>query len=196
MQKIFFAVFILAHYAVYAQANTPIVLRVDYGFSNIRTQSGSGTGAAALGLGIEGFLKLKSTKMGTAITLNPHLFYLGTGYEASSGGEVRVKYLSLNMPFSYVSRNDNDNSGMAVIIGVGPFVSVAASGKFQLAQGEAFKQISFGNSSIDNRKLVDAGWVLKTGFKTKKTYFGMQFNYGLSNVIPADRIINDNYIKT
>ncbi|MFZ4058083.1 MAG: hypothetical protein ACOYKE_08075 [Ferruginibacter sp.] len=196
MKKMFFAVAILVQCAVFAQVNTPIVLRVDYGFSNVRTQSGRGTGAAALGLGIEGFLKLKSTKMGAAITLNPHLSYLGTGYEASSGGDVRVKYLSLNMPISYVSGNINNYSGMAVIIGVGPFVSVATSGKFQVAQGDAFKKMSFGNSSSDNRKTLDAGWVLKTGFKMKKTYFGMQFNYGLSNVIPADRISNGNYIKT
>ncbi len=179
-----------------AQRKMPILLRVDFGTSNIKTNSGKGKSSFALGLGVETFLKIKNLNRHGELVLNPNLSYLNTGYNTIVGGKVSVNYLSLGLPICYEIFGLNSGNDNGLIIGAGPFINVALHGKFKNLATDDFKKMSFGNSTTDNRKSTDVGLLLKTAIRVKKLYMGLQYNIGLANEVPNDRISNGSFINT
>lgn len=148
-----------------------------------------------VGVGLETILPFKKSKNDGNIVLYPNLSLLKTGYRNFRGGEFRVNYLSLGLPICLEAFSLSSTRKEGVIFGAGPFINFAVNGKFKIDPND-FKSMSFGNSTNDNRKGTDAGFLLKAALRTKKLYMGMQYNIGLTNVIPKDRISNDSYIKT
>ena len=176
--------------------NIPILIKGDFGSSNVKTNSGKGSSTFALGVGAETFFKLKGIKNDAQLVVNPNLSYIGTGYKTIVGGEIKVNYLLIGLPICYEVFGLKSSNDMGLIIGAGPYVNVALNGKFKNLASDNFKKMSFGNSNADNRKSADVGLIIKSAVRVKKLYMGLQYNVGLSNVIPKDRISNGNFIKT
>jgi Outer membrane protein beta-barrel domain len=179
---------------VMAQHN-PVYLKADFGSSNVKTNGGKGNGDFALGIGLESYMGIKKLKNAT-LALNPVLSYLKTGYENTGGGKVIVNYIHLAVPVSFVINPPGTKEEMGLAFGAGPFVGFAASGKFKVLSIDPFKKMSFGNGLADNRKTIDAGLTLKSSVRVKKLNLGIQYNIGLTNLIPDDRITNGAYIKS
>jgi hypothetical protein len=197
MKKILFlALGIGIKFTAIAQTKIPILLRADFGSSNIKANSGKGKSTFALGIGAETFLKVINLKHDGKLVINPNLSYLNTGYETIVGGKVKVNYLSLGLPICYEIFGLNSSNDMGFIFGAGPFLNIALNGKFKTMSTDNFKNISFGNSTADNRKRTDAGLVFKSAIRVNKLYMGLQYNVGLANEVPKDRISNGSYIKT
>jgi Outer membrane protein beta-barrel domain len=197
MKKLLFlAIAFSLKFAAIAQTKIPILIRADFGSSNIKTNTGKGKSTFALGLGVETFLNIKNVSRDGKLVINPNLSYLNTGYETIVGGKVSVNYLSLGLPICYEIFGLNSNNDNGLIFGAGPFINVALSGKFKNLAINDFKNMSFGNSTADNRKSTDVGLLLKTAIRVKKLYMGLQYNVGLANEVPNDRISNGSYINT
>jgi Outer membrane protein beta-barrel domain len=180
---------------VTAQNNSPVYLKGDFGSSNVKTNGGKGNGDFAFGIGLESYVGIKELKNAT-LALNPVLSYLKTGYESTGGGKVVVNYIHLAIPVSFVINPPGSKEEMGLAFGAGPFVGFAASGKFKVLSIDPFKKMSFGNGTADNRKTIDAGLTLKSSVRVKKLNLGLQYNLGLTNLIPNDRIANGAYIKS
>ncbi|UEG49112.1 porin family protein [Ferruginibacter lapsinanis] len=194
MKKIYLSFFVLIGLAAQAQhAKYPIYLRGDLGISNVKTNGGKGNSTIALGIGAETFLTLKKGQ-DVNLSLNPNLSYLHTGYENTGGGRVKVNYLSLGLPVCLFLGNNGESIGL--FFGAGPFVNIATSGKFRNSSIDNYKTMSFGNGSADNRKSIDAGFILKSGLRIKKANMGLQYNIGTTNLIPKDRITTGSFIKS
>jgi hypothetical protein len=179
-----------------AQEN-PIYLKADFGSSNVKTNGGKGNGDFAFGIGLESYVGIKIKKLKNAtLALNPVVSYLKTGYETTVGGKVIVNYINVAVPVSFVVNPPNGGEEMGIAFGAGPFVGVAASGKFKVLTTDAFKKMSFGNGLADNRKTIDAGITLKSSVRVQKLNMGLQYNIGLANIIPSDRIANGTYIRS
>ena len=199
MKKIthlFMLLFLIVESKSIAQTKIPILLRADFGSSNIKTNTGKGRSTFAFGIGAETFLHLINLKHEGKLVINPNLSYLTTGYETIVSGKVKVNYLSLGLPICYEIFGLNSSNDMGFIFGAGPFLNVALNGKFKVLANNNFKNISFGNSTADNRKRTDAGLVFKSAIRVNKLYMGLQYNVGLANEVPKDRISNGSYIKT
>ena len=197
MKKLLFLALALGFkFTAIAQTKIPILLRADFGSSNVKTNSGKGRSTFAFGIGAETFLHLTNLKHEGKFVINPNLSYLTTGYETIVGGKVKVNYLSLGLPICYEVYGLNSKNDMGIIFGTGPFLNVALNGKFKVLANNDFKNISFGNSTADNRKRTDAGLVFKSAIRVNKLYMGLQYNVGLANEVPKDRISNGSYIKT
>lgn len=180
---------------VTAQNNSPVYLKGDFGSSNVKTNGGKGNGDFAFGIGLESYVGIKELKNAT-LALNPVLSYLKTGYESTGGGKVVVNYIHLAVPVSFVINPPGSKEEIGLAFGAGPFVGFAASGKFKVLSIDPFKKMSFGNGTADNRKTIDAGITLKSSVRVKKLNLGLQYNLGLTNLIPNDRIANGAYIKS
>jgi Outer membrane protein beta-barrel domain len=178
-----------------AQKNIPVFIKADFGSSNVKTNGGKGNGDFAFGIGLESYLGIKKLKNAT-LALNPVLSYLKTGYETTVGGRVVVNYINVALPVSFVVNPLNGGEEMGIAFGAGPFVGVAASGKFKVLTSDPYKKMSFGNALADNRKTIDAGLTLKSSVRVKKLNMGLQYNIGLANIIPEDRITNGAYLKS
>jgi hypothetical protein len=178
-----------------AQKNIPVFIKADFGPSNVKTNNGKGNSDFALGIGAESYVAIYKEK-DYAISLNPVLSYLKTGYESTGGGKVIVNYINLSVPLSLVINPIEAGEDIGFALGVGPFVGLAASGKFNVLGGEPYKKMSFGNGTADNRKSVDAGVTLKSCIRVGRVNMGTQYNLGVSNLVPKDRISNGAYIKS
>ena len=177
-----------------AQKN-PIYLKADFGSSNVKTNSGKGNSDFAFGIGVESYAAIKKLKNVT-LAVNPILSYLKTGYETTVGGKVIVNYIVVAAPVCFVVNPPNSGEEMGLAFGAGPFVAVAASGKFKVLSVDPFKKMSFGNGLADNRKSIDAGLTLKSTLRVQKLNLGLQYNIGISNLVPQDRITSGSYIKS
>lgn len=62
-----------------AQTKIPILLRADFGSSNIKTNTGKGRSTFAFGIGAETFLHFTNLKHEGKLVINPNLSYLTTG---------------------------------------------------------------------------------------------------------------------
>ncbi|MGG9971182.1 outer membrane beta-barrel protein [Ferruginibacter sp. SUN002] len=181
---------------VFATAqNSPIYAKLDFGSSNVKTNNGKGNGNFAFGIGLETYLHIQH-KDEVELAVNPVLSYLKTGYESTTGGKVIVNYLTLAAPLSIVVHSPGSRDEMGLAFGAGPFVGIAASGKFKVLAIDDFKKMSFGNGTEDNRKSMDAGLTFKASVRAKKLNLGIQYNIGVVNLIPKDRISNGAYIKS
>lgn len=187
--------FFFSYSIVIAQNNNPVYLKGDFGSSNVKTNGGKGNGDFAFGIGLESYVGIKKLKNAT-LALNPVVSYLKTGYETTVGGKIIVNYINVALPVSFVVNPPNGGEEMGIAFGAGPFVGVAASGKFKVLTTDPFKKMSFGNGLADNRKAIDAGLTLKSSVRVKKLNLGIQYNIGLTNLIPDDRITNGAYIKS
>lgn len=196
MKRIIFALALFSNMAVQAQKKFPLLIRGDFGISNIKASTGKGNSTFALGIGAETFATLIPVGETGSLVINPNLSYLHTGYKTTVGGDVRVNYMSLGLPVMYELNGLSTKEELGLMFGAGPFINFAASGKFRNLSVDDFKKMSFGNGTADNRKSTDAGLILKSAIRVQKIYLGMQYNYGTSNVIPKDRISNGSYIKT
>jgi len=130
------------------------------------------------------------------LSLNPILSYLKTGYETTAGGKVIVNYINLALPLSFVVNPPGSGESMGLALGVGPFVGYAVSGKFNVLSVDPYKKMSFGNGIADNRKSIDGGITLKSSIRLSKVNIGTQYNWGLINLVPQDRVSNGSYIKS
>ncbi|GAB2838820.1 hypothetical protein [Ferruginibacter profundus] len=178
-----------------AQKNNPVYIKADVGLSNVKTSSGKGSMEFALGIGLESYVAVKKSS-DFDLSLNPVLSYLKTGYEQTAGGKVIVNYINLAMPLEFVVNPPRSGESIGIAFGAGPFVGYAVSGKFNLLSGDPYKKMSFGNGIADNRKSIDAGITLKSSIRLSKINMGMQYNWGLTNLVPQDRISNGSYIKS
>jgi hypothetical protein len=186
--------FLCLHFFVSAQKHSPLYIKGDIGLSNVKTNSGKGSTELAFGVGLESYIAITS-KDDYNISLNPVLSYLKTGYEITTGGKVIVHYINLALPLTFVvNLGFAENVGLA--FGAGPFAGYAVSGKFNTLSTDPYKKMSFGNGTADNRKTIDAGIVLKSSIRLSKLNVGMQYNLGLTNLVPKDRIANGSYIKS
>ncbi|MFC4262711.1 hypothetical protein ACFOWM_07475 [Ferruginibacter yonginensis] len=181
---------------VMAQQKLPLLIRADFGSSNVKANTGKGSSTFALGIGVETVVPIVPLKRDSKLVLNPNLSYLKTGYETVVGGKVKVNYLSLGLPICYEVFGLNDANDMGFIFGAGPFINTALNGEFKVLSTDNYKAMSFGNGTADNRKRTDAGLLLKTAVRVNKLYMGLQYNIGMRNEIPKDRVNNGNYIKT
>lgn len=179
-----------------SHAQHQLYLRGDFGASNVKANGSKGNGDFAFGLGVETFFGIGKHDVESQVGLNPNLSYLGTGYETTVGGKVRVNYLSLAMPIIWSINGYGTNKEVGLIGGIGPFVNYAVGGKFRNLSTEAYRKMSFGDGKADNRRSSDAGLAIKGGLRAGAAYLGMQYNFGLANVIPKDRVTNDAYLHT
>lgn len=180
---------------VNAQKHNPVYIKGDFGLSNVKTNTGKGSMEFALGIGIESYTAIIKNE-DYNMSLNPVLSYLKTGYELTTGGKVIVNYINLALPLSFVVNPPGSGESMGLAFGAGPFIVYAVSGKFNSLSIDPYKKMSFGNGTVDNRKNVDAGIVLKSSVRLKRMNIGTQYNFGLTNLIPKDRITNGAYIKS
>jgi hypothetical protein len=178
-----------------AQNNIPVFIKADFGPSNVKTNNGKGNSDFALGIGAESYLSIYKEK-DYSIALNPVLSYLKTGYESTGGGKVIVNYINLAVPLSLVVNPMESGEEFGLSVGAGPFVGLAASGKFKVLTSDAYKKMSFGNGTADNRRSLDAGLTLKSSIRVSRVNFGTQYNLGLTNLVPKDRVTGGTYIKS
>jgi len=195
MKLLLMTLFIGASLFAGAQKHSPVYIKGDFGLSNVKTNSGKGSMEFALGIGLESFAAIIKND-DYNISLNPVLSYLKTGYELTTGGKVIVNYINLAAPLAFVVNPPGSGESMGLAFGAGPFVGYAVSGKFNTVSIDPYKKMSFGNGTADNRKPVDAGIVLKSSVRLKKVNIGTQYNFGLTNLVPKDRITNGAYIKS
>jgi hypothetical protein len=195
-----FLLIFLAAAAASAQSKLPVCIKASFGYSKVKTNVTPAGSDFTYGIGLETFLPLSPKEK--QVLLNPSLDYNSTGYDvgaslSSNTDKVRVNYVVLAMP---VVLNLNPHlfepESNSLLIGIGPFVGFATSGKFNTNSNSEYKKMSFGNGSTANRKALDAGIAFKLGVTMGKTCFNIQKNTGLLNVIPNDRITNNEYIKT
>jgi hypothetical protein len=189
-----------ASIATNAQTNLPFCIKASFGYSKVKnntTPTGSGF---TYGMGIETFLPI--SKKENQLLLNPSLDYNSTGYDvnvsfSSNTDKVRVNYVVLAMPVVF-NANPHlfEEESNSLLIGIGPFVGYATSGKFNTYTNSDYTKMSFGNGTTANRKATDAGITFKLGITMGKTSFNIQKNTGLMNVMPKDRISNGEYIRT
>ena len=184
----------------------PILIKGDFGSSNINSTYGKGSSQFCYGIGVETFVVVKQFTKERSLEINPNISLFHTSYGQSAAllarsplsGDVKVNYITLSLPITYnISglRSANDNG---ILIGVGPYFNIATSGNFEtLSNGVYYKrQINFGNSTADNRKRNDAGITVKMGFKVNpKLYMGLQFNRGIQNTTPSARVVNGSFLK-
>jgi hypothetical protein len=189
------AFFLTACLFVNAQKHSPLYIKGDIGLSNVKTNAAKGTMELAFGIGLESYAAIIN-KDDYNISVNPVLSYLKTGYELTTGGKVIVNYINLALPLAFVVNPSGSGEDVGLAFGAGPFVGYAVSGKFNTLSVDPYKKMSFGNGTADNRKSVDAGIVLKSSVRLKKLNIGTQYNYGLMNLIPKERIANGSYIKS
>jgi hypothetical protein len=178
-----------------AQKHNPVYIKGDIGLSNVKTNSAKGTMELAFGIGLESYAAIINDD-DYNISLNPILSYLKTGYELTTGGKVIVHYINLALPLTFVVNPRGSGEDVGLAFGAGPFVAYAVSGKFNTLSTDPYKKMSFGNGTADNRKSIDAGIVLKSSVRLKKLNIGTQYNFGLTNLIPKDRIANGSYIRS
>ena len=173
MKKILIIAIIIANLSVQAQKNKlPILIKGDFGSSNVKTNSGKGSSTFALGIGLETFYKLIKIKNDGDLVINPSFSYLNTGYETIVGGKVKVNYLSIGLPLDYEVFGLSSKNEMGILLGAGPFINVALNGKFKNLATDNFRNMSFGNGTADNRKSTDVGLILKSALRVKKLYMG------------------------
>lgn len=187
---------VCSKFTAIAQTKIPILLKADFGSSNIKSTNGKSNSKFAFGIGAETIVNLLDIKRDGKLALNPIISYLSTGYTTIVDGKVKVNYLSLGLPICYEVYGLTFKNDMGIILGAGPFINVALNGKYTNLATDNFKNISFGNTVNDNRKRTDAGLILKTAIRVNKLYMGLQYNIGLANEVPKDRISNNNFIKT
>jgi hypothetical protein len=180
---------------VHAQKHSPVYIKGDFGLSNVKTNSAKGTMEFAFGIGVESYTAIIKNEEYN-ISINPVLSYLKTGYELTTGGKVIVNYINLALPLAFVVNPPGAGESIGLAFGAGPFVGYAVSGKFNTLSIDPYKKMSFGNGIADNRKSLDAGVVLKSSIRLSKANLGIQYNWGLTNLIPKDRIANGSYIKS
>jgi hypothetical protein len=195
MQRTLLSLLVFYSSTLQAQTKIPVLLKGDFGISNVKTNNGKGSSSFAFGIGAETFIKIIQLDPAASLDINPGLSYLHTGYKSSAGGKVNVNYVSLALPVTLNIGNTGAES-IGVLLGVGPFINVAASGRFRNLAIDDYKSMSFGNGTGANRTALDAGIVVKAGLKLQRVYLGLQNNIGTSNDVPKDRIANGSYIKT
>ena len=201
MKKIIsFLLISLATVATNAQTKLPVCLKASFGYSKVKTNVNPTSSGFTYGLGLETFLSLSPKEK--TILLNPSLDYNLTGYEVNASfstntDQVKVNYVVLAMPIVF---NANPHlfeaESNSLLIGVGPFVGFATSGKFNTKANSDYTKMTFGNGTNANRKATDAGITFKVGLTIGRTCFNLQKNTGLMNVMPKDRITNGESIKT
>lgn len=190
----------LASVATNAQTNLPVCIKASFGYSKVKNNVNPTSSGFTYGVGVETFLSLSPKEK--QFLLNPSLDYNSTGYEVSASfatntDQVKVNYVVLAMPVVF---NGNphlfEKESNSLLIGIGPFVGFATSGKFNTKANSDYTKMSFGNDITANRKAVDAGITFKLGVTMGKTCFNIQKNTGLMNVMPKERISNGEYIRT
>ena len=190
----------LATVATHAQTKLPVCIKASFGYSKVKNNVNPTSSGFTYGLGLETFLSLSPKEK--TILLNPSLDYNLTGYEVNASfstntDQVKVNYVVLAMPIVF---NANPHlfeaESNSLLIGVGPFVGFATSGKFNTKANSDYTKMTFGNGTNANRKATDAGITFKVGLTIGRTCFNLQKNTGLMNVMPKDRITNGESIKT
>ena len=179
----------------YAQT-TPVLVKLDFGFSNVKASSGKGDNAFSYGAGIESFVPIIN---GTdyAFLLNLGISYQSNGYEGSIGFKVKTNYANFVLPVLLkLGKGGLGYEEPAIYIGLGPFMSYALSGKYRQQAIDDYTKMKFGNSLTDNRRSYDAGLAIKAGFQIKRVSMSLQKNIGFANLIPKERITGDEYIRS
>lgn len=129
--------------------------------------------------------------------VNKNVFF-AAGASLNSRGYKNVRTLYLDVPLS-VNYMTNPITLMwpnqRILFGAGVYGGLALTGKYKNSVG-SWTTIKFGESSTDNRSLLDGGFLINLG--TTDEDFGalyLSLMFGLKNVIPKDRIVNDDFIK-
>jgi len=195
MKKLLLIALVMTNVHAYSQKNIPVLIKADFGPSNVKYEKGRADAGFLFGIGLETYLPLIGTKDGSYIVLNPGVSFQKTGYEPGVGQKVKVNYINVVAPVLFKFGPGLGSESPAGIIGVGPFVSYALSGKFNLL-GQDDRKMAFGNGLDDNRKAYDAGLVLKAGYQIKRVALTIQKNIGFVNLIPKERIANGSTIKS
>ncbi len=181
-----------------AQLNYNLCAKASFGSSNAKTHIGKQKSNFSTGLGAEAYIKVKAQKI-SAIYINPSIEYNNvtyTGQLLNAIKDVRVKYINIAIPAIIVSNNKVFSySGPSIHVGIGPYIAIATSGKYNTIQNDSYKAFKFGNATTDNRTLTDAGIRLKLGISTNKVVLSMANDIGVANNYPAKSITNGQYTK-
>lgn len=170
----------------------PILLKGTFGYNTIASNFTISDGGFIKGLGAEAFLSVIPKYK---IYINPSIDHYWTNYETSvlAGRPIknfRVNYFSMSMPIEYIITGGGGiftKGNMGLILGIGPFVNIATSGKYNTFNNELeYNPMQFGNKVSDNRRSLDMGMVIKAGLAVNRTSFYLQYAHGFRNVVPAE----------
>lgn len=125
-------------------------------------------------------------------------FVIGAGAGLNSRGYKGVRALYLDVPLSvnYLTKPiDLLFHDQRILFGAGVYGGLALMGKYKNSSG-SWTSMKFGESSTDNRSRFDGGFLFNLGATDEDLgALYISFMLGRKNVIPKDRVVNDNYIR-
>lgn len=125
-------------------------------------------------------------------------FVIGAGAGLNSRGYKGVRALYLDVPLSvnYLTKEmDLLFHNQRILFGAGVYGGLAVMGKYKNSAGD-WTSMKFGERSTDNRSRFDGGFLFNLGATDEDLgALYLSFMLGRKNVIPKDRIVNDNYIR-
>lgn len=196
MQKIFLTLTCLFIISITtAQKKSPVFIKASFGSSNIHYYKKADS-KFAYGLELETLLPLIPGNANTSrLLLAPHAGIVSTGYDANREmmlikpfqRHFRMYHFTAHLPLTIASKNFAREDGVA--IGAGPYVHYALFGIYKNTEDypDTKEPIQFGEKASDDRSRIDYGLGLKIMLRMKGGMFGFQYNYGLNNLVPADR---------
>ncbi len=196
MQKVFLTLTCLFIFSfAIAQKKHPVFVKASFGSSNIHYYKKADS-KFAYGLELETLLPLIPGNANTSrLLLAPHAGIVSTGYDANREmmlikpfqRHFRMYHFTAHLPLTIASKNFAREDGVA--IGAGPYVHYALFGTYKNTEDypDTKEPIQFGEKANDDRSRIDYGLGLKVMLRMKGGMFGFQYNYGLNNLVPADR---------
>lgn len=123
---------------------------------------------------------------------------LGGGFNSRGYKNVRVWYFDVPLTINFLTRDMNLILGkQRLVFGAGVYGGLALSGKYKNVNSEWVK-FKFGESAASNRSKLDGGLVFNLGTRfsgDEEVTFMLTAMFGLKNVIPADRVVNDDRMR-
>lgn len=192
-------VFTCLSFNFYAQPK--LFFKTDIGLSSLRYRPSIAMGARfGYGLGVESILEIKSnTEKLKFLNFNPSFSFVKTGYciyvANAANSTVVAKYFRLDLPLMQCLYAQGP--GHETYIGAGPFLGLPVGGHF--TEASTRYKMRYGNTSASNRRGSDFGLVFKmsiTHFANTNIRFSVQYNYGLTNLVPKYYNPNDIRIRS
>ncbi|MDI1234557.1 MAG: hypothetical protein PSX81_09770 [bacterium] len=198
IKKTVFASLFLILFSKPFYAQTKLFFKTDIGLSSMRYRPAIPIGGRfGYGIGAEGLFKINTRdEMLKYWSFNPSLTFTKTAYTIyvanAANSNIVAKYLRLDMPLMHDFYTDNPSHEL--LIGAGLFTALPLGGHFT-DQSTRYK-MRYGNTSASNRGGSDIGMVFKlsmTHFANTDIRFSLQYNYGLTNLVP--KYYNPNNIR-